>query len=219
VPHLGPLALVRRQAVALKRAARLALLIAVGAAAVLVIALAREKQSLEARYGELVARIQHPYAGMYVPVVRAQSVRGDSFVIGEAAEGERQVLFGFSTTCGYCDASLASWETIAEDLAEEWGVRVFGVSRDSPEATRAYVEDHGLSFPVVSFSEPRIRALYRLQAVPQTLILNGDGRVLYARLGAVESEAAVDSVVAAARAAGDPESSETAQEERGALAP
>ncbi|MGD2216060.1 MAG: redoxin domain-containing protein [Gemmatimonadales bacterium] len=141
---------------------------------------------------------------MYVPVVRAPSVRGDSFVIGEASEGERQVLVGFSTTCGYCDASLASWESITTHLAEESGVRVFGVSRDSLETTRAYVEDRGLSFPVVTFSEPRIRALYRLQAVPQTLILEGEGRMIYARLGAVESEAAVDSVVAAARAAPGP---------------
>ena len=182
-------------------------------------ALARQKQSLEARYGELVARIEHPYAGMYVPVVRAQSVGGDSFVIGEAGEGERQVLFGFSTTCGYCDASLASWETIAAHLAEESGVQVFGVSRDSLEATRAYMEDQGLSFPVVTFSEPRIRALYRLQAVPQTLILNGEGRVIFVRLGAVESEAAVDSVVAAARATGEAGTGGAALEERGASAP
>jgi len=200
VPHLGPLALVKRQAVPLKRIARLALLIALAAAAVLILALAQEKQSLEARYGKLVARIQHPHAGMYVPVVHAPSVGGDSFVIGETGEGERQVLVVFSMTCGYCDASVAAWETIAAQLAEESGVRVFGVSRDSLEATRAYVEDHGLSFTVVTFTEPRIRALYRLQAVPQTLILNKDGRVIYARLGAVESEAAVDSVLAAARA-------------------
>ena len=219
MPYVRFLTLVRRQAVPLKRAARLALLIAVSAAAVLVIALAREKQSLEARYGESASRLLYPYAGMYVPVVRGPSLHGDSIVIGKAGEGERQVLFGFSTTCGYCDASLASWETIAAHLAEESGVWVFGVSRDSPEATRAYVEDHGLSFPIVTFTDPRIQALYRLQAVPQTLILNGEGRVIYARLGAVESEAAVDSVVAAARAAGDPESSETAPEERGALAP
>jgi len=186
VPHLGPLALVRRQAVPLKRVARLALLIALAAAAVLILALARNKQSLEARYGELVARIQHPYAGMYVPVVRGPSLHGDSIVIGKAGAGERQVLFGLSTTCGYCDASLASWESITAQLAEESGARVFGVSRDSLEATRAYVEDHGLSFPIVTLTEPRIRALYRLQAVPQTLILEGEGRVIYARLGAVE---------------------------------
>ncbi|MGD2154513.1 MAG: TlpA disulfide reductase family protein, partial [Gemmatimonadales bacterium] len=189
------------------------------AAAVIVMALAREKQSLEARYGELVARIEHPYAGMYVPVVRAQSVRGDSLVIGITGTGERQVLFGFSTTCGYCDASLASWETIAAHLADESGARVFGVSRDSPEATRAYVEDQGLSFPVVSFSEPRIRALYRLQAVPQTLILNRDGHVIYVRLGAVESEAAVDSVVVAARAGSNSRTRDSASEKRGASAP
>jgi peroxiredoxin len=219
VRHLNDSTPAKRQALPLKRIARLALLIAVAASAVLIIALAREKQSLEARYGELAARIQHPYAGMYVPVVRAPSVRGDSFVIGEAAEGERQLLFAFSTTCGYCDASLASWEAIAARLAGEPGARVYGVSRDSLEATRAYVEDHGLTFPVVILNEPRLRALYRLQAVPQTLILNRDGRVVYARLGAVEGEAAVDSVVAVARAGSNPGTSETASQRRGASAP
>jgi hypothetical protein len=72
---------------------------------------------------------------------------------------------------------------------------------------------------VGSAPERRVQGLFHLQRVPQVRIRNDEGRVAFTRLGVVESDAAVDSVVAAARAAGDPESSDTAQEERGASAP
>ena len=76
---------------------------------------------------------------------------------------------------------------------------IYGVSLDSFEATRAYAMEHALTFPVVSLTERRARGLFRLRRVPQVLILNDEGRVAFTRLGVVESQAALDSILAAAR--------------------
>jgi peroxiredoxin len=89
--------------------------------------------------------------------------------------------------------------TAGDRLADDSRVRVYGVSLDSPEATRAYAMEHELAFPVVSLTERRAQRLFHLQRVPQVLILNDEGRVVFTRRGVMESDTAVDSVVAAAR--------------------
>jgi hypothetical protein len=55
---------------------------------------------------------------------------------------------------------------------------------------------------VVRFPEPRLARLYRAAVVPQTVVLNSEGRVLYARTGLLDSAAALDSVFRAATGAG-----------------
>jgi peroxiredoxin len=182
-----------------KRFAWPALVIALAAAAIVVVALARQKQSLEARYRELAARLDHPYVGMYVPTIRGLSVHGDTVLIGEPPEGERQVLLVFNTSCPYSRASLPLWRALTQNLADDSRVSIYGVSLDSLEASRAYALEKELAFPVVSLTQAREQDLFHLQLVPQILILNNEGRVTFTRLGVVESEAAVDSIIAAAR--------------------
>jgi hypothetical protein len=173
--------------------------VALTVAAVIVVALARQKQSLEARYRELAARLDDPYVGMYVPVIRAPPLQGDSVFIGETTEGERQLLLVFDTRWPYSRASLPWWNALAERLAGDPGVWIYGVSLDSLEATRSYVVENALAFLVVSLAERRAQGLFHLQRVPQILILNDEGRVAFTRLGVLESEAALGSIVAAAR--------------------
>ncbi|MGD2152889.1 MAG: redoxin domain-containing protein, partial [Gemmatimonadales bacterium] len=161
-----------------RRLARPALVLALTAAAIIVVALARQKQSLEARYRELAARVDHPYVGMYVPVIRAPCVQSDSVLIGAPGEAERQLLLVFDTRCPYSRASLPWWNALAERLAGDLRVSIYGVSLDSLEASRAYATEHALGFPVVSLTERRAQGLFRLQRVPQILILNDEGRVV-----------------------------------------
>ncbi len=73
------------------------------------------------------------------------------------------------------------------------------VSLDSLEASRAYAMEHELAFSVVNLVQRRAQSLFHLQRVPQVLILNDQGRVAFTRLGVVESEAALDSIVTAVR--------------------
>ncbi|MGD2154516.1 MAG: redoxin domain-containing protein [Gemmatimonadales bacterium] len=182
-----------------RRVARPALVVALTVAAVVVVALARQKQSLEARYRELAARLDDPYLGMYVPVIRAPSVQSDSVLIGAPGEGERQMLLVFDARCPYSRASLPWWNALAKQLAGDSRVLIYGVSLDSLEASRSYATEHELGFPVVSLMERRAQGLFRLRRVPQALILNDEGRVAFTQLGVVGSDAAVDSIVAAAR--------------------
>ena len=110
--------------------------------------------------------------------------------------------FRFSTTCEFCKASLPAWRRIAGELAASAQIEVVGISVDSVQVTRDYIEEHGLEFPVLSFTERRLRALYRTVAFPQSLVLNANGEVAYARLGSVTEASAIDSIIQMSRSVG-----------------
>ena len=71
-----------------------------------------------------------------------------------------------------------------------------GISTDSVRPTQSFVAEHDIRFPVVSFTDRKLRALYRSRVVPQTLLLDAEGIVTYARLGAVKEDVVIDSVIA-----------------------
>jgi peroxiredoxin len=74
-------------------------------------------------------------------------------------------------------------------------VDVYGLSLDSIEATRAYLQHHDIDFLTVSFTDRRLQALYRAGITPQTLIIDAEGKVSYARIGALTESVSIDSVL------------------------
>lgn len=174
-------------------------LAALAVAAALVVVLARQNRGLRAERAELLDRATVAYAGMWVPAVPARAVGGAALRLGEPGPGEAQVLYFFTTTCRYCKASVPALKKLAARLGGP--VRMIGVSDEPAEATRRYVQAHGLPFPAASVPERRVIGLFRARTVPLITVVNAEGRATYTRYGTLESAAAIDSVVNAARAA------------------
>jgi peroxiredoxin len=181
------------------RAARLIVPAGTAAALVLVVVLAVQNERLRAELADLRYRSIRPQAGEFVPAFVAPTMTGETVRIVSGDTATRQVLLVFTTTCRYCDASVAAWNNLARRVALEGGT-VLGISLDSLEETRHYTGQHGLEYPVIRFPNETYRRMYRANSVPITMVIDGGGRVIYARMGVIESDAAKDSVVAAARA-------------------
>lgn len=75
-----------------------------------------------------------------------------------------------------------------------------GIALDPDGPLDAYRREHHLAFPIVTFPAEKLRRLYRARSVPLVVLLDSTGRVLYSRLGALEDEAAIDSVLDALKA-------------------
>ncbi len=184
----------------MRRLGTLLPLLGLAAAAVLVVVLALKVRELNERYARLYERIRYPYAGMWVPTFRAATLAGDSVTVGETQGGRRQVLFFFTTTCPYCEATLPAWRELAGMLGTLRGpkVEVYGVSLDSVAVTRKYVEEHRLPYPVLFFPQDKLVSIYRAGTVPLTAVLDEQGRMVHARIGEIgrSERASIDSVVA-----------------------
>lgn len=180
------------------RAARLVVLAVAAAALVLVAMLAVQNGRLRTELADLRYRSIRPQAGQFVPSFVASALNGDTVRIVSGDTATRQVLLVFTTTCRYCEASIPVWNDVARRIGHQ-GATVVGISLDSLAHTRRYSDRHGLQYPVIRFGSEAYRRMYRANSVPITMVIDGGGRVIYARMGVVETDAAKDSILAAVR--------------------
>lgn len=159
--------------------------------------LARQNVELRQRLEQVRRDATQPRAGLFAPTFTAVSLDGTQRTIGERGDGGRQLLLFFTTTCAYCRASLPAWRelsAVADSLVSP-RVEVIGVVLDSAHRAPAYAAEHALPYPVVPLASPKLRSLYRARSVPLVMVVDHDGRVLFARTGVLEDgAAAVDSV-------------------------
>lgn len=134
------------------------------------------------------------------PHVRDGYHRWDSVTVGRADHGRQFVIF-FTTECPYCRAPVDAWSRIIAAARRDIpDVASLGIALDPDGPLDAYRREHHLAFPIVTFPAEKLRRLYRARSVPLVVLLDSTGRVLYSRLGALEDEAAIDSVLDALKA-------------------
>jgi cytochrome oxidase Cu insertion factor (SCO1/SenC/PrrC family) len=179
------------------RAIPLVLSVALAVSSVLVLLLSNRLQDLSTDYRDLRRRATLPHRGYVVPTFRTATLSGDSVTVGESADSStRQILFVFNTTCPFCRRIIPAWEQIADSLkAGRRKVHVLAISLDPADTTRRYMAEHALRYPVLRFPQSKLSLLYRTAAIPQTVVLDWTGTVLYAKTGALD-HASLDSVFA-----------------------
>ena len=164
----------------------------------LVFVLASRNRQLSSEYRKLRELATLPHRGTVVPTFRTVALDGRSVIVGELVDSTaRQVLFVFNTRCPFCLATIPVWEQLADSLGRLAGVEVLAISLDPADTTRQYVAQQGLRNPVLMFPKLKLKRLYRAVAVPQTVVLDWEGTVLYAKTGTLDS-VSLDSVYAAA---------------------
>ena len=170
--------------------------------AALLVTVSLQKRDINRFVAEHRRADQVAQPGDYVPTFAGVGTNGETITVGRTnSEDARQVVFLLTAECQFCRRTLPSWTAIAEALATSRSpaVQVIALTTDSLPVARAFADSLELRFPLVPFPERKLVALTRARIVPQTLVLNSEGRVLYSRRGELNTRAAVDSVVAAAR--------------------
>lgn len=167
------------------------------AASTLVLLLSSRLRDLSADYREFRLLSTMPHSGGVVPTFQTVTLAGASVTVGEVDDSlARQLLFVFNTTCPYCRGIIPLWQHMADSLEGLGRVQVLAISLDAADTTRQYIREHRLRYPVLTFPTSKLKRLYRAVAVPQTVVLDWKGTVLYARTGTMDS-ASLDSVYAA----------------------
>lgn len=107
-----------------------------------------------------------------------------------AFESDRRfVVFTFSVTCPFCQASLGEWKAIERRLdPAKWSV--VWVSRDSLERTREFARTEAITGHVLVDVPHRLYAQLGLGSVPKTVVLSDRGEVTGSVGGAVNASRA-----------------------------
>lgn len=171
-------------------------------ASALLVALAGRHRALRETFVEHRRSDMRIQEGEYVPAFTGLSVSGDTVTVGDLPTPTRQIVVFLTSTCPFCHETMPKWKEIATRLAAlpppQHRVEMVALTTDSAYTAKTYAESNQLPFPLVPFQSRRIASLYRARVVPQTIVIDNTGRVLFARHGVIKTVQAVDSVIAVA---------------------
>jgi peroxiredoxin len=128
-------------------------------------------------------------SGRTAPDFAATTLQGDTFDVA-AMRGRVVVLNVWATWCRPCVKEMPALQRLWERNRDD-GLVVVGVSVDSPAllmgdvegAVRRFVDDLGLTFPIVLDPERRIEAGYPVAGYPMTFVIDREGRIVERVLG------------------------------------
>ncbi|GAC1348004.1 MAG: TlpA disulfide reductase family protein [Myxococcales bacterium] len=147
------------------------------AAAGLVVALAALKERRAPQAGSASA-----------PAVSLQLLAGGRSV--PLPQGKVTLVDFWATWCAPCRASMPRVQSLWQEYAPR-GVELYSVNTDdeSPQrrsAVAGFLQENGLSFPVVLDDANRTASdAFRIASLPTMLVIDRQGRVVWSRVGAI----------------------------------
>lgn len=125
--------------------------------------------------------------GDQAPPFMAEDLQGQPVSLANYT-GKPTILRFFVPDCKYCRADTAVFNEYFQTYKEK-GLGVIYINTEpKPGEVQKFVSDLGITFPVVLDTDRKIANQYRVQVVPQTIILDSAHHVIGAILGGVSKE-------------------------------
>lgn len=126
-----------------------------------------------------------PTKGAYAPNFVGQRLGGGDFSLA-SLQGQWLVLNFWATWCVPCRQEMPELQALYADT----GIMVIGVNlAESEELVADWIEDYGISYPIVLDPNEEIHQLYRVMGQPMTFIINPDGLIVEVIAGATTADA------------------------------
>lgn len=100
--------------------------------------------------------------------------------------GKPLVIAFFATWCKPCNRELKSIDELYDDWRRETGVRIVAVSIDQAQnvnKVKPLVDQNGWRYDVLLDPNGELRRALGIQSVPYTLLLDGQGNIVYKHNG------------------------------------
>jgi peroxiredoxin len=114
--------------------------------------------------------------GDAVPGLSTIRLDGGRETISYDDSSRLHLLFIFNTTCPACEKNLLSWIEMSEQINPE-KCEILAISLHDMTSTRKYVSQKSIKFKVNVFENEDFLKRYKLNAVPQTLLIERGGIV------------------------------------------
>lgn len=167
-------------------------LVALGVATAVVIALAvlvatgvgstNGHHNRSSRYGDT------PLAGKRLPAVTVKRLDADGTTVplSSLTDGKPTVINVWSTTCVPCKTEMPAIQRVYRRLKQR--IDFVGVDvEDGYQSALRFVHDRGVRYPQVRDPRAALPRALDTQAIPITVLVDGEGRIADVHLGALTS--------------------------------
>lgn len=129
----------------------------------------------------------HPLVGTHAPAFDRPAVGGPQAISTSSAKNKVLIVDFWATYCEPCLKSFPKLQTLAE--RHKGDVVVYGISEDEEtDGIGAFVKKTGVSFPVAWDKNKSIGEKYKLESMPSTYVIDGNGVVRFVHRGYHDGE-------------------------------
>jgi len=136
--------------------------------------------------GELPA----PRQGFLAPDFTLQSLEGKNFTLSEL-RGQAILVNLWATWCLPCRAEMPAMQRMYEEYKDQ-GFVVLALNmtyQDTPSAVLPFVQEHGLTFPILLETNGQAAGQYELRSLPSSFFIDRNGIIQEVVIGGPMAEA------------------------------
>lgn len=159
----------------------------------LMVMLTRDSMRIRSAYSALVASVDGPLPGRWYPPIPMRTMSGGTACLG-APMGRSQLIYFSSSECEDCERDFQTIQRlVAREIAEDVLILAgVALGEDSTEVRRMW-QDSGIDFGMLA--DGRWPDVFRLDTLPQMVLLDPQGRIRVARGGAPNPTMVTDSMI------------------------
>jgi thiol-disulfide isomerase/thioredoxin len=120
-------------------------------------------------------------APFYAPDFTLPALNGGTVTLNHL-RGQWVIVNFWATWCVPCIEEMPTLQAIADAYPDS--VIVLGVNlREAEDDVQAFAQTHSITFPILLAPPDEVLLAYNVVGLPQTLIVNRDGEVVFRRFG------------------------------------
>lgn len=135
-------------------------------------------------------QIPAPQKGFLAPDFELKTLEGESIRLSDL-RGQAVLVNLWATWCPPCRAEMQTLETVYDDYKDQ-GFSVLAVnmtSQDEFEKIAPFVEERGLTYPVLLDDEGAVAKAYQMKSLPSSFFIDRDGTIHEVVIGGPMAEA------------------------------
>lgn len=138
----------------------------------------------------LMAVVQTVFAQL--PQVTLKDINGKAVRLDTLSNGGKPIIIDFfATWCKPCNRELSAISEVYDQWQSETGVRLIAVSIDQAHhinKVKPLVDQLGWPYEVLLDPNSELKRALGVQLIPYTLIVDGNGKIVYKHSGYVDGE-------------------------------
>ena len=125
-----------------------------------------------------------------LPAIQLKDINGKAVRTDTLSNGGKPIVISFfATWCKPCNRELKAIQEVYEDWQQETGVRIIAISIDEGQniqKVKPLVDGYGWEYQILLDPNSDFRRAMGVNLIPQSFIIDGNGKVAYSHSGYTE---------------------------------